>query len=155
MCWAPYPMSAEGSVLGSLSMSTEEGSVLGSLSHVHRRRQCVGLLIPCPQKKVVCWAPYRGFPTRMVYLYYKSCLRYTILAGNPRYPCPQKKVVCWAPYPCPQKKVVCWAPYPMSTEEGSVLGSLYMSTEGSVLGSLSMSTEEGSVLGSLSHVHRR
>ena len=26
----------------------------------------------------------RGFPTRMVYLYYISCLRYTILAGNPR-----------------------------------------------------------------------
>ena len=28
---------------------------------------------------------YRGFPTRMVYLYYVSCLRCTILAGNPRY----------------------------------------------------------------------
>ena len=28
---------------------------------------------------------YQGFPTRMVYLYYKSCLRYTILIGNPRY----------------------------------------------------------------------
>ena len=28
---------------------------------------------------------YRGFPTRMVYLYYISCLRYTILVGNPRY----------------------------------------------------------------------
>ena len=26
----------------------------------------------------------RGFPTRMVYLYYISCLRYTILVGNPR-----------------------------------------------------------------------
>ena len=25
----------------------------------------------------------QGFPTRMVYLYYISCLRYTILAGNP------------------------------------------------------------------------
>ena len=25
----------------------------------------------------------RGFPTRMVYLYYISCLRYTILVGNP------------------------------------------------------------------------
>ena len=25
------------------------------------------------------------FPTRIVYLYYKSCLRYTILVGNPRY----------------------------------------------------------------------
>ena len=28
---------------------------------------------------------YRGFPTRMVYLYYILCLRYTILVGNPRY----------------------------------------------------------------------
>ena len=28
---------------------------------------------------------YRGFPTRMVYLHYISCLRYTILAGNPQY----------------------------------------------------------------------
>ena len=27
---------------------------------------------------------YRGFPTRMVYLYYISCLRYTILVGNPQ-----------------------------------------------------------------------
>ena len=27
---------------------------------------------------------FRGFPTRMVYLCYISCLRYTILAGNPR-----------------------------------------------------------------------
>ena len=25
----------------------------------------------------------RGLPTRMVYLYYISCLRYTILVGNP------------------------------------------------------------------------
>ena len=28
---------------------------------------------------------YRGFPTRMVYLHYISCLRYTILVGNLRY----------------------------------------------------------------------
>ena len=27
--------------------------------------------------------PYQGFSTRMVYLYYISCLRYTILVGNP------------------------------------------------------------------------
>ena len=27
---------------------------------------------------------FRGFPTRMVYLYYISCLRYTILTRNPR-----------------------------------------------------------------------
>ena len=30
---------------------------------------------------------WRGFPTRMVYLYYISCLRYTILVGNPRWIC--------------------------------------------------------------------
>ena len=29
--------------------------------------------------------PFRGFPTTMVYLYYISCLRYTILVGNPRF----------------------------------------------------------------------
>ena len=34
-----------------------------------------------------CLGAYRGFPTRMVYLYYKSCLRYTILVGNPQYFC--------------------------------------------------------------------
>ena len=28
---------------------------------------------------------YRGFPTRMLYLYYVSCLRYTILVRNPWY----------------------------------------------------------------------
>ena len=28
---------------------------------------------------------YHGFPTRIVHLYYISCLKYTILAGNPRY----------------------------------------------------------------------
>ena len=31
------------------------------------------------------YGAYRGFPTRMVYLYYKSCLRYTIVVENPRY----------------------------------------------------------------------
>ena len=28
---------------------------------------------------------FQGFPARMVYLYYISCLRYTILVGNPRF----------------------------------------------------------------------
>ena len=28
---------------------------------------------------LICW----GFPTRMVYLYYMICLRYTIVVGNP------------------------------------------------------------------------
>ena len=36
---------------------------------------------------------YQGFPTRMVYLYYISCLRYTILVGNPRYS-PNTHLVC-------------------------------------------------------------
>ena len=31
----------------------------------------------------------RGFPTRMVYLHYISCLRYTIQVGNPRNECVQ------------------------------------------------------------------
>ena len=31
------------------------------------------------------YSAYRGFPTRMVYLHYISCLRYTILVGNPQY----------------------------------------------------------------------
>ena len=34
--------------------------------------------LPC--KWLICW----GFPTRMVYLDYMSCLRYTSLVGNPR-----------------------------------------------------------------------
>ena len=34
---------------------------------------------------VISWSfsLWWGFPTRMVYLYYMSCLRYTILVGNP------------------------------------------------------------------------
>ena len=35
---------------------------------------------------------YWGFPTRMVYLYCMSCLRYTILVGNPWYVL--SKVLC-------------------------------------------------------------
>ena len=38
---------------------------------------------PSPPKKRKNLA-YRGFPTRMVYLDYISCLRYTILVRNPR-----------------------------------------------------------------------
>ena len=30
-------------------------------------------------------AAYRGFPTTLVYLYYISCLRHTILVGSPQY----------------------------------------------------------------------
>ena len=33
----------------------------------------------------IALSAYKGFPTRMVYLYYISCLRYTILVRNPRY----------------------------------------------------------------------
>ena len=36
----------------------------------------------------------RGFLTRMVYLYYISCLRYTILVGNPRYRICSRMHVC-------------------------------------------------------------
>ena len=32
----------------------------------------------------LCRTSFRRFPIRMVYLYYTSCLRYTILVGNPR-----------------------------------------------------------------------
>ena len=32
----------------------------------------------------VCFQIFRGFPTRMVYLNYILCLRYTILVGNTR-----------------------------------------------------------------------
>ena len=39
----------------------------------------------CVLRVSVCACAYRGFPTRMVYLYYISCLRYTILVGNPGY----------------------------------------------------------------------
>ena len=38
----------------------------------------------------IWWSPglFPGFPTRMGYLYYISCLRYAILIGNPRFaPC--------------------------------------------------------------------
>ena len=35
---------------------------------------------------------YRGFPTRMVYLYYISYLRYTILVGNPQYASCHKQI---------------------------------------------------------------
>ena len=44
---------------------------------------CLGTLqVPCLnfKKKIII----RGFPTRLVYLYYIACLRYTILVGNPR-----------------------------------------------------------------------
>ena len=49
------------------------------------------LLIAVLNNMLLVWVgvlsvwPYRGFPTRTVYLYYMSCLRYTILVGNPRY----------------------------------------------------------------------
>ena len=35
----------------------------------------------------MCLCIYRGFLTRMVYLFYISCLRYTILVRNPQYVC--------------------------------------------------------------------
>ena len=40
----------------------------------------------CPILTVVSErSTFPGFPTTMVYLYYISCLRYTILAGNPSF----------------------------------------------------------------------
>ena len=40
------------------------------------------ILITAPVTHIV---PYRWFPTKIVYLYYISCLRYTILVWNSRY----------------------------------------------------------------------
>ena len=44
---------------------------------------------PCRSRCHVacCWLQpaFRGFPTRMVYLCYIPCFRYTILVGNPRF----------------------------------------------------------------------
>ena len=41
-------------------------------------------VLPQTNARAETEAANRGFPTRMVYLYYISCLRYTILVGNPR-----------------------------------------------------------------------
>ena len=49
------------------------------------------VVVDCCEKRdgmrdnVHVYGIFRGFPTRMVYLYYMSCLRYTILARNPRF----------------------------------------------------------------------
>ena len=50
-------------------------------AHTHSEVQLFNCMV-----KIYQMATYQGFPTRMVYLYYISCLRYTILVGNPRYP---------------------------------------------------------------------
>ena len=46
-------------------------------------------LVQHSEHKILCnrgrLIAFRGLPTRMVYLYYISCLRYTILAGNPQF----------------------------------------------------------------------
>ena len=44
--------------------------------------ECTADSVEGSRTSVVC---YREFPTGMVYLYYISCLRYTILVRNPRY----------------------------------------------------------------------
>ena len=74
---------------------------------------------------------YRGFPTRMVYLYYILCLRYTILVGNPWYmhmlPYARahmhSKHMCWHPLPLlphqltPKSKLVLpWGWFPLWQE---------------------------------------
>ena len=49
---------------------------------------CVVLiLVQCDCLDTCCFGCLiiRGFPTRMVYLHYISCLRYIILVGNPAY----------------------------------------------------------------------
>ena len=67
----------------SMSPCTRTHTLMHARSHTH--------VLTCthtqsPENKVRQTIPiYRGFPTRMVYLYYISCLRYTILVGNPRY----------------------------------------------------------------------
>ena len=38
-----------------------------------------------PPSYLFTFTTYRGFSTRLVYLHYISCLRYTILVGNPQY----------------------------------------------------------------------
>ena len=50
-----------------------------------RSSSCLGsicILVEAAAAAVVV-AVYRGFPTRKVCLYYISCLRYTVLVGNP------------------------------------------------------------------------
>ena len=42
-------------------------------------------ILRVPDQNGVSQVWYRGFLTRMVYFYYISCARYTILVGNPRY----------------------------------------------------------------------
>ena len=49
--------------------------------HCGQRAQALPTELFRPPRAVV----FRGFPTRMVYLYYISCLRYTILVGNSRF----------------------------------------------------------------------
>ena len=58
--------------VGNLTCTCHRGSILFSL------------LFTCVVQSAdfLLWS--RGFPTRMVHLYYVSCLRYTILVGNPR-----------------------------------------------------------------------
>ena len=41
--------------------------------------------ISCLRYTILAGNPRMWFRTRMVYLHYISCLRYTILAGNPGY----------------------------------------------------------------------
>ena len=56
------------------------------------RRAPVPYDLQCPVSH--CSHIYQGFPTRMVYLYYTSCLRYTVLVGNLRYITVLKHLQC-------------------------------------------------------------
>ena len=70
-CVVSSSMSIEGSLLN-LKQSTGYTTLTNSTAETDREtNRCTDI--------------YWGFPTRMVYLYYMSCLRYTILVRNPRY----------------------------------------------------------------------
>ena len=78
------------------------GIILYLEHHIHfeyererEKRVCVCVCVFVCAYKCTCW----GFPTRMVYLYYISCLRYTILVGNPRVK------ACWI---CLWCGFICW-----------------------------------------------
>ena len=53
------------------------------MSKVKCAHKCMFVFV-CVCTLVYAYLIYRGFPTRMEYFYYISCLRYTILVGNPR-----------------------------------------------------------------------
>ena len=76
-------------------VSEPKGRQLGPAHHVHCLPRPAALCSKCELIRVFAQNDFilesspimvvcRGFPTRMVHLYYISCLRYTILVGNAR-----------------------------------------------------------------------